>query len=146
MGYYMEVRCSSLYLLSIAHVHIVPTSTPCVQSGTHIISTCLDSTPYLYSPCPVCTPSLQPQARQYPNVFNPSLVTIIFTAYVERLYHLYITTPERTPSLQHLYLPYLVSNSIYCPFTVRTPSLMSMSNPYTTLPVHVQLVHHLLCT
>ena len=74
-------------------------------------------------------------ARQYPNVFIPCLAIIIFTTYVQRLYHLYSTTPERTPSCQHLYCPHLVS----------TPYLLSIYIWNAISHAHVQSVHHLFC-
>ena len=77
-------------------------------------------------------PSLQQMARQYSNVFSPSLTIMIFTVYVQRLYQLYSTTLERTPSLHHIYYPYLVS----------TPYLLPMHSQNTISRTHVQSVHH----
>ena len=102
--------------------------------------------------------------RQYPNVFSPCPVISICTAHVQRLCYLYSTTPDRTPSLQHLYCPYLVSTSyilhissqntishahilsvhhLFCPFPMRTLPLLAMSSQYIISPALVQSGCHL---
>ena len=67
MGYHLKMSCNPLYLISIAHVHILPNFKAHVKSGTHLYSTCSDSNPSLQP-----MPSLDPisTTRQYTNVFN----------------------------------------------------------------------------
>ena len=137
-----------------------------MSSQEHILSVYIQIVPHLFSPCPVCTPSLQLMARQLSNAYSLSLPIIIFTIYVQRLYHLYGTIPERTPifslSLLPISIQYTLSTGhvqsehhLSCPYAVSILSLLSMSSQYTTPSAitaqnptscaHVKSIHYLSC-
>ena len=123
----------------------------------HLNSTCSDST--MSSLHPISTSNVQnvPQCIQpMSSLFKASLQAMC------RDFVIHSTAPGRTPYLQHLYWPCLVSTlyllHIYsqntmshgyfqsvhhpsCPCPVSTPSLPSITSEIPTLPVHVMSIH-----
>ena len=97
---------SKYHLRLFAHVQSeYYLSYPCnnVQLVHHLFCPSTHTVPHHYSPCSVCTPSLQPMSRQYPTVFSPCPVIGICTAHVQRWSHLYSTSPDKMtgPHLCH---------------------------------------------
>ena len=165
MGFYLEMSCNSLYLISIAHIDIVPNFTAHVQSRTHLYSTCSDSTPSL-QPISSMHPPFYNQTDCTQNVFITCPTLSIFTAHVQRWCYLYSTNTDRTPYLQHFYCPCLVStpyllpiysqnpishtyvqsvHHLSCPCPISTPSLLPITSENPTSPAHAMSIH-LSCT
>ena len=110
-----------LYPCTVSTLTIMPSSQTVPLRYSHVLSL-----HHLY----------KEMSRQYSTEFTACSVLSICTAYVQRLCHLYSTTPDRTPFFQQ----------IYCPCLVSTPYLVHISSQNTISHAHIQSVHYLFCT
>ena len=103
--YCLNMGSTDRYCLDMGsrYVHVIQTTTAHLQT-----------VPHLYSPCPLCTLSLQPMSSLY------SIFTHMFRG-------------------QHTYKQYAISAA--CP--VSTQSLLSMSSQHTASPANIHVNNHL---
>ena len=127
-----------------------------MSNQEHIVTAHVQTAPHLYSPCPVCTPFLQPMSRQYPMysahvqpqaslqpmvrdyaIYIVHLQTkrhICSTSTAQRVHHIYTTYTVRAHTISLAYVQ-LVHN-LSCPRPVSTPYLLLITSKNPTSPAH----------